>query len=69
TKREWAKARDIARAEMKNGKPLIEDPEFSRRLARVQIEIQALEYSVLRVLSKEKSRYDSIAVAAVLKLQ
>ena len=68
TKREWAKARDIAKSEMKNGKPLIEDPEFSRRLARVQIEIQALEFSVLRVLAKEQSRYDSIAVAAVLKL-
>ncbi len=68
SKREWEKARDIARAEMKNGRPLIEDPEFSRRLARIQIELQALEYSVLRVLANEKSKYDSIAVASVLKI-
>src|SRR6185369_3187227 len=68
TKREWEKARDIARVQVKNGRPLIEDPEFSRRLARIRIELQALEYSVLRVLSNEKSRFHSIAVASVLKL-
>ncbi|HXC37564.1 MAG TPA: acyl-CoA dehydrogenase family protein [Burkholderiales bacterium] len=68
SKREWEKARDIAKNELKNGRPLIEDPEFSRRLARVQIELQALEYSVLRVLSNEKSRFHTAAVAAVLKL-
>jgi len=68
SKREWEKARDIAKVEMKNGRPLIEDPEFSRRLARIQIELQALEYSVLRVLADEKSRFPGAAVAAVLKL-
>jgi alkylation response protein AidB-like acyl-CoA dehydrogenase len=68
SKRELDKARDAARGEMKNGRPLIEDPEFARRLARVQIELQALEYSVLRVLAEEKTRYNSTAVAAVLKL-
>jgi alkylation response protein AidB-like acyl-CoA dehydrogenase len=67
SRRELEKAREIARFEMKNGRPLTEDPEFSRRLARVQIELQALEYSVLRVLTDEKTRFHSIAVAAVLK--
>ena len=68
TKRELAKAREIARGEMRDGRPLIEHPEFARRLARLTIEVQALEYSVLRVLTGEKTRYHSIAVASVLKL-
>ena len=66
--RELDRARDLATMEIKNGRPLIEDPEFSRRLARLQIELQALEYSVLRVLADEKTKYHSIAVAAVLKI-
>ena len=68
SKRELEKARHIAKAEMKNGRPVIEDPEFSRKLARVQIELQALEFSVMRVLANEKSQYNSIAVASVLKI-
>ena len=66
--RELDRARAIATREMKSGRPLIEDPEFSRRLARIQIELQALEYAVLRVLSDEKTKYHGIAVAAVLKI-
>jgi len=68
SKRELRKAREIAAGEMRDGRPLLEHPEFSRRLARLEIEAGALEYSVLRVLTHEKTRYNGIAVAAVLKL-
>ena len=68
SKRELTKLHEIASGEMRNGKPLLQDPEFARRLARLTIEVQALEYSVLRVLTGEKTTYHSIAVASVLKL-
>jgi alkylation response protein AidB-like acyl-CoA dehydrogenase len=68
SKRNVEKAREIASKEIKNGRPLIEDPEFRRRVARIEIELQALEYSVLRVLANEKTRYHGNAVAGVLKI-
>ncbi|HUD95031.1 acyl-CoA dehydrogenase family protein, partial [Sphingobium sp.] len=39
TKRDIAQLRDIARIECKNGKPLIEDPIFRARLARIEVDI------------------------------
>jgi len=68
SKRNVEKAREIAGKEMKNGKPLIQDPEFRRRMARIEVELRALEYSVLRVLSNEKTAYHGNAVAGVLKI-
>ncbi len=68
SRRQLDKAREVAQHEMRNGRPLIEDPEFSRRIAKIEIELRALEYSVLRVLTEEKTPYHSIAVASVLKL-
>ena len=68
----WARerlkcARQIAAEEMLNGRPLLEDPEYRRRLARAEMLLTAHEWTVLRVLCNEKSAYDDIAVAAVLK--
>jgi len=40
-----------------------------RRLAAVEIELQALEYSVLRALTHEKTRWDATAVASALKVR
>jgi len=41
----------IAAAEAANGKPLIEDPRFRDRLARIELELTALEITHLRMLS------------------
>jgi alkylation response protein AidB-like acyl-CoA dehydrogenase len=41
----------IAAAEIANGKPLIEDPRFRDRLARIELELTALEITNLRMLS------------------
>ncbi|MDY0012574.1 MAG: acyl-CoA dehydrogenase family protein [Rhodocyclaceae bacterium] len=60
---------DIASHERKNGKPLLEDPEFSSRLARITVEVQALEWSVLRVLCNAPSRHSVDARASVLKIR
>jgi alkylation response protein AidB-like acyl-CoA dehydrogenase len=54
---------------MSGGKPLIRTPAFARRLAAVEIELQALEYSVLRVLTQERTRWDATAVASGLKVR
>ena len=52
SKRELAFLKTLASREMKNGKPLIEDPLFSAKLASLEIELMALEMTVLRVLSR-----------------
>ncbi len=68
--REWlARARQIAQREMAGGVALIDTPVFARRLAAAEIELQALENSVLRALTGEKTRWDATAVASALKVR
>ncbi|HEY2926204.1 acyl-CoA dehydrogenase family protein [Piscinibacter sp.] len=68
-KRELEKAREIARGQTVNGIPLIDTPGYARNLARVEVDILALEYSVLRVLSHEQNRHNLDAVVSALKLR
>jgi alkylation response protein AidB-like acyl-CoA dehydrogenase len=42
---------------------------FARKLAHLEMDTLALEWSVLRVLANEKSRYDPLAVASGLKIR
>ena len=68
--REWLeRARTIACRERVQGVPLIEVPAFAHRLAAIEIDLQALEYSVLRVLTQEKTGRDPTAVASALKVR
>jgi alkylation response protein AidB-like acyl-CoA dehydrogenase len=68
-KRELEKAREIARRQTVRGVPLIDTPDFARRLARVEVDVMALEYSVLRILSEEKNPHNANAVVSALKLR
>ena len=43
--------KDIARAEQDDGKPLIENQSFAEKIADLEIQVTALEYTELRVLS------------------
>jgi len=52
SKRELAFLKGLAARESKNGKPLIEDPLFAAKLAHLEIELMALEMTVLRVLAR-----------------
>ncbi len=52
SKRELAALRALAAREMKNGKPLLEDPRFRDRLSRTEIELEALEITSMRFLDK-----------------
>ena len=39
-----------------DGRPLIEDPAFRQRVAEIEVELQALEMTVMRVIANEKRR-------------
>lgn len=68
-KRELEKARAIASGVRVGASRLIDQPDFARRLACVEVQVQALEFSVLRVLSQEHSRQNLDAVVSALKLR
>ncbi|PAU86099.1 acyl-CoA dehydrogenase [Pseudomonas sp. WN033] len=61
--------RNIAAHELKGGKPLLEDADFRRKLAALRIEVDALEWSVLRVMHEAPSRHPISACASVLKIR
>lgn len=62
-KRELARTRQLAMAE-----GLSERPDVRDRLIRLEAEVQALEWSVLRELADEEFRYHRTAAASTLKV-
>jgi alkylation response protein AidB-like acyl-CoA dehydrogenase len=68
-KRELTRTRELGRVILRGGRPLIEDTYWSRRLAIAAAEIEAHEWSVLRVLSEEPSDFPISAGASVLKVK
>jgi alkylation response protein AidB-like acyl-CoA dehydrogenase len=52
SKRELARLKELARREHKNGAPLLRDPLFAAKVADLEIELMALEMTVLRVLAQ-----------------
>ncbi|MFZ6860999.1 acyl-CoA dehydrogenase family protein [Undibacterium sp. Ji67W] len=55
-KRELLFLKRIAGEHHKNGKPLIDDPVFAHKVASLEIELMALEITVLRVISQDSGR-------------
>jgi alkylation response protein AidB-like acyl-CoA dehydrogenase len=53
SKRELAFLKKFAGAQSKNGKPLMADPLFAAKVATLEIELIALEMTVLRVIAQE----------------
>jgi len=53
SKRELQFLKKIANQQQKNGKPLLEDPLFAARVANLEIELMALEVTVLRTIAQE----------------
>ena len=51
SKRELARLKALARRERKDGAPLLRDPLFAAKVADLEIELMALEMTVLRVLA------------------
>jgi alkylation response protein AidB-like acyl-CoA dehydrogenase len=54
SKRELARLKRMALREQKNGAPLMQDPLFGARVAELEIELMALEMTVLRVLAQRR---------------
>ena len=68
SKKKLEKLKDIAKTEKRNGKPLIADPLFSSRLAKLEIKLTNLETTNLRVLSEAEKGGDPGAESSMLKI-
>jgi len=68
-KRELHRLKEIARREVSGGRPLIEDARFRDRIAQVEIELMALEFTNLRVLSVEGEKRAPGPEASILKVR
>ncbi|WP_019141128.1 acyl-CoA dehydrogenase family protein [Noviherbaspirillum massiliense] len=68
-KRELLFLKRVANNQRKNGKPLLDDPVFSVKVASLEIEIMALEMTVLRVVSQESSKRGPGPEASLLKVK
>ncbi len=66
-KRDLDKAKAIARRERRGNTPLAEIPEFARKIAEVEVELLALEWSVLRILADAPNLHNADAVVSALK--
>ncbi len=60
--------RTIAMAEQQAGAPLIRDPDFSRKLAALEADLMALEFTELRILGKEAKGEKVDAESSILKV-
>ncbi len=56
SKRELVFLKRLAGEQTKNGKPLIDDPLFAAKVASLEIELMALEITVLRVVSQQDAQ-------------
>jgi alkylation response protein AidB-like acyl-CoA dehydrogenase len=59
----------VAKHAQSNGKPLLEDIRFRDRLAQVEIELRALEITLLRVLDAEREKRAPGPEASLLKIK
>ena len=69
SKRELAYLKHLASEEMYAGKPLLEDPIFKDRIAELEIDLLALEMTVLRVASRDDSGGEPGPEASILKIK
>ncbi|MEQ1881763.1 MAG: acyl-CoA dehydrogenase family protein [Burkholderiales bacterium] len=69
SKRELKYLKHLATQEQQGGRPLIEDPLFRDRLARLEIDLMALEITCLRVASAERAGKAPGPEASILKIK
>jgi alkylation response protein AidB-like acyl-CoA dehydrogenase len=69
SKRELRALKELATRCHSNGRPLIQDARFRDRIADLEIDLLALEYTVLRVLSEEAAGRDPGPISSVLKIR
>ncbi|MEQ8700999.1 MAG: acyl-CoA dehydrogenase family protein, partial [Bauldia litoralis] len=69
SKNQLARIKEIAAAEMQNGAPLIEDPRFREKIADVEINLMALDMTLLRIVSAESAGRAPGPEASLLKIR
>lgn len=68
-KREMSFLKRLAGDQRKNGVPLIDDPVFAAKVASLEIELMALEITVLRVISMDNAKRGPGPEASMLKVK
>ena len=68
-KRLLRQLKEIAAEELKDGRPLIEDPAFARKIADVEIELMALEIQMLRLLAAVSADREMGYEASMIKIR
>jgi len=69
SKRELKKLKQLAARERSGGRPLIEDARFRDHIAELEIELLALEFTVLRVLKEDGSKSNPGPESSLLKVR
>ncbi len=68
SKRGLERLRAIAATELSDGAPLLDDPEFARKLAELEIDLTALEFTELRTLASEQAGKGPGPESSILKI-
>ena len=61
--------REIARAELEDGAPLLDKADFSRKIAELEVDLTALEYTELRTLASESKGQGPGPESSILKIK
>ncbi|HEX3945668.1 MAG TPA: acyl-CoA dehydrogenase family protein [Rhizomicrobium sp.] len=69
SKKAIERLKQIAQAELEDGRPLIASGEFSRKVAETEIELSALEFTELRTLAKEARGEMAGPESSILKIK
>jgi alkylation response protein AidB-like acyl-CoA dehydrogenase len=64
-----SRLKEVARAERRNGKPLIEDPQFRAQIADVEIQLMAIGMSNLRILASARDGGVPGSESSILKIK
>ena len=69
SKRGVERIKSMARNEQQDGRPLIKDPFFKRKVAELEIDLTALEYTELRTLASESAGKGPGPESSLLKIK
>jgi alkylation response protein AidB-like acyl-CoA dehydrogenase len=69
SKRATERLKEIASKELVDGKPLLSTDEFARKIAELEIELTALEYTELRTLAQESKGHMAGPESSILKIR
>jgi alkylation response protein AidB-like acyl-CoA dehydrogenase len=69
SRREMERLKEFAAAQVKDGKPLIQDPRFRDRLTRLEVELMALQVTNLRFLDQLRGGKPPGAEISMLKIR